>query len=86
MRELNKNGFNLKENLMETGFTFMDLSQEYKVIYKNDEKNRISIIPIGDFVRMPILKEKMVIDSDYYIVTYIHEGQKRITLEKIRKD
>jgi hypothetical protein len=72
--------------MIEVGLTFMDLSQEYRVVFKNDEKNRISIEPIGDFIRMPQLNEKIIIDNTYYIVTYIKEGQKRITLDLIRKD
>lgn len=63
----------------------MNVSQEYRVIYKNKEKNRISIIPIGDFVRLPQIKEIIKINNDVYKVSYINSGQKRITLDLVRK-
>lgn len=69
--------------MVDVGDTFMDLAQEYRVVHKNEEKNRISITPIGDFVRIPLLKERITINSQYYKVTYIHLGKGRITLELI---
>lgn len=71
--------------MIEVGDTFMDLAQEYKIVFKNEEKNRISIIPIGDFIRIPYLQEKIIIDNEYYKVTYIHQSTKRITLDLMRK-
>lgn len=71
--------------MVDIDYTFMDTRQEYKVIYKNIGKNRISIIPIGDDSRLPEIGEIIKINNDIYKVSYIHAGKKRITLDLVRK-
>lgn len=71
--------------MVDIDYTFMDTRQEYKVIYKNVEKNRIYIIPIGDDIRLPEIGEIIKINNDIYKVSYIHHGKKRITLDLVRK-
>ena len=70
--------------MAEINDTFMSAGQEYKIVFKNVNKDRISIIPIGDSIKMPVTKEQMIIGTEYYKVTYIR-SDKRITLELIKK-
>jgi len=71
--------------MIEVGTTFMARGQEYRIVHKNEEKNRISIEPIGKITDILQLNEKLEIDNLFYKVMYIKEKQKRVALDLIRK-
>ena len=71
--------------MIEEGTTFMTQGQEFRVVYKNEEKNRIAVQPIDKITWMPRINLLLLIENVYYKTIYIHSGKNRITLELVRK-
>jgi len=70
--------------MIEVGTNIMYLQQEYKITYLNNKDSRVIIEPIGE-VTLPLqLNERITIDKELFIVTYINEGKKRISLTPIK--
>ena len=62
--------------MVEIGTTFMAVGQEYQVEFHNEGKNRMTVIPIGNEITYPPLNQKIIINDEYYRVTYIHHSRK----------
>jgi len=70
--------------IIEIGKTFMSNGIEYKTTYVDKKKKRINVEPIvGN--DLPHLNEAIIIENEPYIVTYINEGKKRVSLQLIEK-
>jgi len=79
--------------MLEIGQTFMYSEKEYKIIFKNEKKDRLIIQPIvfgDDLIIYPKINEIIEIseldkfERIRFKVSYINEGQKRITLKSIK--
>lgn len=68
------------------GKKFMYLGLEYEIIYINDQKKRLNIKPIKKDTNMPTIGQKFEIDMVPFLVTYIHEGKRSITLSPMIPD
>ena len=68
----------------EIGKTFMSNGIEYKITYADEKKNRITIEPNNGEITYLNLNQPIIIDNENFIVTYINEGKKRISLQLIK--
>jgi len=71
--------------MSEIGLIFMYMGNEFKIIHKDDKKNRINIEAIGDNYYLPEINDKIEIEKIIFKVIYVHKGKKRISLELVRK-
>ena len=67
--------------LHDVGFTFMYDRYEYKVIHRNENKNRISIERLPGEIKQLSINEIIKIEGNIYRVSYINSGKERITLD-----
>jgi len=68
----------------EIGKAFMSNGVEYKVAYVDEKKQRITVEPI-EGKDLPHLNESIIIENEPYIVTYINEGKRRVSLTNLKR-
>lgn len=66
------------------GKTFMYLGIEYKIVFINEKKERFNVELIDPKSKFPFINDKIKFGNKTFIVTYIHEGIKQITLTNIK--
>lgn len=66
------------------GKTFMYLGIEYKIVFVNENKNRFNVELMDPESKLPSINDKIKFGNNTFIVTYVHEGKKRITLEGMK--
>jgi hypothetical protein len=69
------------------GKKFMYLGMEYEVIYISKKKRRLNIQLVDPKLKsFPNLGKRIEIEGIPFLVTYIHKGLNRITIEPIVPD
>lgn len=65
------------------GKTFFIDENEYRVIFVNVPKGRFAAGPHSEIKKIPSVGDKFMIEGNSFIITYVHDTQKRITAKPL---